>query len=75
MRNILLMPFLAFLGILSLSGQLNILHNHYRPGDVLIKQQVEFVEPGSEGINKVWNFSEHPSQPLPSRRCVNQATS
>ena len=58
MGNILLMLLLAFLGILSLSGQLNTLHNHYRPGDVLVKQQVEFVEPGSEGINKVWNFSK-----------------
>ena len=57
MKVILLMPLLAFLGILSLSGQLNTLHNHYRPGDVLVKQQVEFVEPGNEGINKVWNFS------------------
>jgi hypothetical protein len=38
-------------------GQLNTLHNHYRPGDVLIKQQVEFTDPGQTGENKLWDFS------------------
>jgi len=58
MRTILLMLFSACMGVLSLSGQLNTLHNHYRPGDVLIKQQVEFVDPGKAGVNQVWNFSK-----------------
>jgi len=46
------------MGVLSAFGQLNTLHNHYRPGDVLIKQQVEFVDPGNAGENQLWNFSE-----------------
>lgn len=39
-------------------GQLNTAHNHYRPGDVLIKQQVEYTDPGSSGGNKTWDFSK-----------------
>ncbi len=44
--------------VLPVLGQLNTLHNHYRPGDVLIKQQVEYVSPGEAGVNKVWDFSK-----------------
>jgi len=58
MKTILLMLFTACMGMLSVSAQLNTLHNHYRPGDVLIKQQVEFVDPGKPGVNQVWNFSK-----------------
>ncbi|MDH6309446.1 hypothetical protein M2451_002668 [Dysgonomonas sp. PFB1-18] len=58
MKTILLMLLSAFMGVLSLYGQLNTLHNHYRPGDVLIKQQVEFVNPGKTGVNQVWDFSK-----------------
>lgn len=43
--------------VLPVCGQLNTLHNHFRPGDVLIKQQIEYVDPGDRGVNKVWNFS------------------
>ena len=39
-------------------GQLNALHNQLRAGDVLYKQQVEFVEPGKAGANQLWNFSK-----------------
>lgn len=39
-------------------GQLNTLHNHFRPDDVLIKQQVEFTDPGQVGENKLWDFSK-----------------
>lgn len=39
-------------------GQLNSLYNHLRAGDVLVKQQVEFVDPGEAGANKVWDFSK-----------------
>jgi len=46
------------MSVLSVSAQLNTLHNHYRPGDVLIKQQVEFVDPGKAGVNQIWNFSK-----------------
>lgn len=38
--------------------QLNISHNHYRAGDKLIKQQVEFFDPGEAGYNRVWDFSK-----------------
>jgi hypothetical protein len=58
MKIIFLMLISAFTGVLSVSGQLNTLHNHYRPGDVLIKQQVEFIDPGNSGGNKVWDFSK-----------------
>lgn len=44
--------------VLPVCGQLNTSHNHFRPGDVLIKQQVEYIYPGSSGGNKVWNFSK-----------------
>jgi hypothetical protein len=37
---------------------LNTLHNHFRPGDVLIKQQIEYVNPEEAGTNKVWDFSK-----------------
>lgn len=57
----LVQPFLlSLLFIFSspLYSQLNSVHNHYRWGDVLIKQQVEFIEPGKAGVNKVWDFSK-----------------
>ncbi|MDR1089480.1 MAG: T9SS type A sorting domain-containing protein [Prevotella sp.] len=44
--------------VLPALGQLNTLHNHYRPGDVLIKQQVEYVNPDEAGENKLWDFSK-----------------
>jgi hypothetical protein len=43
---------------LPVCGQLNTSHNRFRSGDVLIKQQVEYVDPGSSGGNKVWDFSK-----------------
>ncbi|WP_419033120.1 T9SS type A sorting domain-containing protein [Dysgonomonas gadei] len=58
MKAILLMLISAFMGVVSVSGQLNALHNYYRPGDVLIKQQVEFIGSGQPGVNKVWDFSK-----------------
>jgi hypothetical protein len=44
--------------VLPVCGQLNTLHNHYRPGDVLIKQQVEYISPGESGANRLWDFSK-----------------
>ena len=38
-------------------SQLNVLHNHLRAGDLLFKQQVEYVDPGQSGANCLWNFS------------------
>lgn len=51
LSSMLLLPFY------SLFGQLSKQHNHLRPGDVLIKQQVEFKDPGKAGNNLLWNFS------------------
>ncbi|MDR3058423.1 MAG: T9SS type A sorting domain-containing protein [Prevotella sp.] len=42
----------------SLFGQLNTNHNHYRPGDVLVKQQVGYLDPGESGTGKLWDFSK-----------------
>jgi hypothetical protein len=44
--------------VLPVCGQLNTSHNRFRSGDVLIKQQVEYVDPGNSGVNKVWDFSK-----------------
>jgi len=44
--------------VLPIFGQLNVQHNHFRAGDVLFKQQVEFVEPGEAGADRLWNFSK-----------------
>lgn len=38
-------------------SQLNSSHNHLRPGDVLIKQQVEYRDPGGAGKDRMWDFS------------------
>ncbi len=38
-------------------SQLNSSHNHLRPGDVLIKQQVEYKQSGNAGKNQLWDFS------------------
>lgn len=58
MKNILLTLLGTGLGIFPCAGQLNTLHNHYRPGDILVKQQVEYKEPGQAGANKLWDFSK-----------------
>jgi hypothetical protein len=39
-------------------GQLNIQHNQFRAGDILFKQQVEYVDPGEAGAGRLWNFSK-----------------
>lgn len=38
-------------------SQLNSSHNHLRPGDVLIKQQVEYKDSGNAGKDQFWDFS------------------
>lgn len=48
---------MAMIYILPCFGQLNTLHNCPRPGDVLIKQQVEYIEPGASGADRLWDFS------------------
>lgn len=58
MKHLTIFTTMVFLSVVSLYGQLNKEHNHLRAGDVLIKQQIEYVDPGSSGGNKVWNFSK-----------------
>ena len=41
-----------------LRSQLNVQHNQYRAGDVLVKQQVEYVDPDEAGADRLWNFSK-----------------
>ena len=41
-----------------LRSQLNVQHNQFRAGDVLYKQQVEYVDPGEVGADRLWNFSK-----------------
>jgi hypothetical protein len=36
---------------------LNSRRNYFRPGDVIIKQQVEFKDPGASGKDITWDFS------------------
>jgi hypothetical protein len=52
--------FFAFLAITNLSAQnlkLSTGRNAYRAADNLVKQQVEFKDPGSSGKNLNWDFS------------------
>jgi hypothetical protein len=58
MKTIALILLMSAGFVLPVCGQLNTLHNHYRPGDVLIKQQVEYVNPGEAGANRLWDFSK-----------------
>lgn len=49
----------VLLNTLSLSAQhkLEVHLNMFRPGDKIIKQQVEYKDPGRSGDNVLWNFS------------------
>lgn len=58
MKTLLSYLFLLILPVSQIQAQLNSTHNHFRSGDVLIKQQVDFVDPGQEGSNKLWDFSK-----------------
>lgn len=58
MKKLFFSFLLCFPFLLPTYGQLSSQHYHLRPGDELIKQQVEFIEPGDSGANKVWNFSK-----------------
>ena len=57
MKNILFF-LLSILCLAPARGQLNIRHNHFRAGDVLFKQQVEYVDPGEAGADRLWNFGK-----------------
>jgi len=44
--------------VFTVFGQLNAEHNRFRAGDVLLKQQVEYVDPGATGADRLWNFKK-----------------
>jgi len=46
------------LSALSVSGQITLKNNPIRQGDEIIKQQVEYKDPGRAGENVVWNFGQ-----------------
>lgn len=58
MKTSLIVLLFFFFSVPCLFGQLNASHNHLRWGDVLIKQQVEFIDPGEAGVNRLWDFSK-----------------
>ena len=58
MRQFIFILVSLFGCILPVLGQLNIQHNRFRAGDVLFKQQVNYVDPGEAGANRIWNFSK-----------------
>ena len=43
---------------LGLHAQLNADHNSLRAGDVIVKQQVQYQDPGKAGANRFWDFSD-----------------
>ena len=43
---------------LLLFGQINLQHNGLRSGDELIKQQVDYKDPGRSGDNVIWDFGK-----------------
>lgn len=57
MKNTLLILFLAYICIPRVHAQVNKEHNQIRPGDEIIKQQVEYQSPEEAGSNKLWDFS------------------
>lgn len=50
---ILLILFPAFA-----AAQINLQHNSIRSGDEIVKQQVEYKDPGREGQNVIWDFGK-----------------
>ena len=57
MRSIAIFILSTF-SVLSVYSQINRAHNAIRSGDVIVKQQVEYKEPGEAGANQIWDFSE-----------------
>jgi len=51
---------MAFLGVGSIFSQTSLTHALYdmRSGDKLVKQQIEYKDPGRRGENVIWNFSK-----------------
>lgn len=57
MKRILSLLFSSLL-FLPIYAQLNADHNSLRAGDIIVKQQVEFKDPGMAKPNQVWDFSQ-----------------
>jgi hypothetical protein len=57
MRAILIASFL-FSCIFPVSAQITLSNNGIRPGDMIVKQQVAYKEPGRSGVNVIWDFSK-----------------
>jgi len=57
MRNLYFI-FLSVFAVFPCSAQLTRLHNAPRGGDEIIKQRVEYKDPGRDGENVIWDFSE-----------------
>lgn len=53
----LLLFFLFLSSVSFVSGQLTYQNNSIRNGDEIIKQQVEYKDPGRSGENVIWDFS------------------
>ncbi|NDP22621.1 MAG: hypothetical protein GZ091_16300 [Paludibacter sp.] len=56
MKQIVTFFALAFFASLSAQHSLTLKRNVYRAADELVKQQVEFKDPGSKGKNLTWDF-------------------
>lgn len=50
--------FLSLASVIPVLGQINEGHNRIRIGDEIIKQQVEYIDPGTSGSNCVWDFRQ-----------------
>ena len=49
--------FLLSVGLLPMLGQITLQNNGIRSGDIIIKQQIEYKDPGRTGVNVLWDFS------------------
>jgi hypothetical protein len=58
MRNQLILILFAVLLSLPCNAQLTRLHNAPRGGDEIIKQRVEYKDPGRDGENVIWDFGQ-----------------
>lgn len=57
-KTLLMLLLLSFLSVVPIYCQITYRNNCIRSGDEIIKEQVEFKDPGRTGENVVWDFSE-----------------
>lgn len=58
MKRLYTLIFSSLVFFSSVYGQLNADHNSLRAGDIIIKQQVQYKDPGKTGPNCFWDFSQ-----------------